>query len=201
MSHAIRLLLRRHGIPVGGFALLGIALAALFTFTQPLRYGATARLLIIQRATYGLDPYTALTSAERVAGNLSELLSTTDLFTKVSAQDPQVSWNDFGDTDAARRKAWEGAIRAEVAAGSGLLSVTALHTEKEQAGRIAQAVADVLTSRGKEYVGGDVEIKLVDAPLVSKRPVDPNIPLLLGLGGVLGAAVGVGYVLLGGRRG
>ena len=40
------------------------------------------RLLIIQRSTLGLDPYTAVKSAERIADNLSQVIYTQDFFNK-----------------------------------------------------------------------------------------------------------------------
>ncbi len=182
-------------------ALIGLAVAAGAAFLQPQRHGATARLLVIPRAGYGTDVAGGFSPAGRIAKNLSVLIGTTDFFTKVAAQDSKLSWTDFGATDADRRAAWNDAVRTAVDPGVGLLSVTVRDRDADRAGRIAQAVADVLTSRGKEYVGGDIEIMLVDAPLVSPRPVDPNIGMNLALGLALGAAAGIGFVRFGaGRR-
>ena len=187
--------LKRHWQIVAGFTLLGLVVSAVATFVQPLRFGATVRLLVIQRGAYGVDPFTAVKSAERVAENLSQVVSTTDFFSKVLSQDPAIDQSYFSDRAGARRRQWRRMVRSVVVPGTGILSVTALHPRSDEASRVSAAVAAVLTSRGREYIGGDIEVKLVDAPLVSTFPVSPNIPLNLASGLVLGAIVGTVYVL------
>ncbi len=193
-AHYTRILSRR-GRVVALFALVGFLASAVVIFAQPLRYGGTVRLLIIQRSTYGLDPYTAAKSAERIADNLSQVLYTQDFFTKVLAQDPTIDQTKFPSDQTKRRKAWEQALRTSLTQGTGLLSVTVLSTDKGEATKIAQSIADVLTLRGKEYIGGDLEVKLVDTPLVSSYPISPNVPLGLAVGLLAGLVVGVFYAL------
>ena len=188
-------LLRRHARLIGLFSLIGVLAAAVVVFAQPLRYGGTVRLLIIQRSTLGLDPYTAQKSAERIADNLGQVIYTQDFFSKVLAQDASIDQKQFPEDQTKRRKAWGRTVRTVLVQGTGLLSVTALATEKDEAVKLAQAIAAVLTVSGKEYIGGDLDVKLVDAPLASSYPVSPNIPLGLVLGLVLGALAGAGYVV------
>lgn len=187
--------LQRHLRTLAGFAALGLVVSLIVTFVQPLRYGATARVLIIQRSSYGVDPFTAVKSAERVAQNLAEVVYTNDFFVKVLTQDPAINASGFSERPATRRREWQRMIRTAVAPGTGLLSITALHRDRTEATRIASAIGAVVTTRGREYVGGDIDIKLVDAPIPTTFPISPNIPVNVAAGLVLGAIVGAGYVL------
>lgn len=183
------------------FMIVGLLVSAAATFAEPLRYGATVRVLIIQRSAYGLDPYTAIKSAERIADNLSLVVHTEDFLQKTLAQDPSIDQNQLPSEATRRIRYWTRAIGTRLTPGTGLLSITALSRDKADAERIARAVGDVLTAHGREYIGGDLEVKLVDSPHATAYPVSPNIPLNLALGLALGFLVGVSYVLWRERRG
>ena len=142
---------------VGVCVVIGLAAAAVFIFLQPLRAGATVRLLVIPRSDAA--------EAGHDARVLAAVVRSTDFFTKVAAQDPQISWADFGDKDADRRIRWQKTVRAAPDEKTGLLTLTVRHPDRAQAGRIAQAVADVLTRRGGEYLAGNPQVMLVDPPL------------------------------------
>jgi capsular polysaccharide biosynthesis protein len=192
--------LARKSRTIGFFGLIGLLVSLVVVFAQPLRYGATARLLVIQRSTLGLDPYTAVKSAERIADNLSLVMYTQDFFNKILKQDASIDQTKFPSEPRKRYKAWQKTIRTSLVTGSGLLSVTALSTDQAEAVKLAQAVAGVLTVSGKEYVGGDLEVKLVDSPLASTYPIAPNIPLSLVLGLWIGLLCGLGYAMVGVRE-
>lgn len=187
--------MKRHARAIAAFAALGLLVSGAVTFLQPLRYGAALRLLIIQRSSFGLDPFTAIKSAERVAENLSQVITTTDFFNNVLAQDQAIDRLYFSERQSVRRRQWRRMVRTSVTSGTGLLSVTVLHPSATEATKISQAVADVFRDRGRDYVGGDIEIKLVDAPIPSRYPISPDIPLNLAGGVVLGALVGTVLVL------
>lgn len=180
------------------FAVVGLLVGAVAVFVQPFRYGATVRMLIIQRSTLGLDPYTAVKSAERIADNLSQVIYTQDFFAKTLKQDTTINQANFPDDPSKRMKEWQKTVRTALTPGTGLLTVTALSTDKQEASKISSAIAGVLTVAAPEYIGGDLEVKLVDAPLVSTYPISPNIPLGLGLGLAIGALIGLGVTF--GRR-
>ena len=194
MDQSLRILKRRWRF-IALFGVIGLLVSTVATFVQPLRYGSTVRLLVIQKSIFGVDPYTAIKSAERVAQNLSEVLNTTDFFTKVLSEDPSIDQSYFSERASTRRRQWKRMLRTQITAGTGLLTVTILHPAPEEDGKIAQAVSDVFTTRGREYVGGDLEIKLVDTPLASRFPVSPNIPVNLGAGLFVGLLVGLVYAL------
>lgn len=141
---------------VGVCVVIGLAAAAAFMFLSP-RAGATVRLLVIPRSDAA--------EAGHNARVLAEIVQSSDFFTKVVAQDSQVSWADFGDKDADRRARWQKTIHAAADEKTGLLTLTVRHRDRAQAGRIAQAAADVLTRRGGEYLAGNPQVMLVDPPL------------------------------------
>jgi capsular polysaccharide biosynthesis protein len=143
----------------------------------------------------GLDPYTAVKSAERIADNLSQVVHTQDFITKVLRQDSSIDQSRLPTDPSKRRKSWQKTVRTSLVSGTGLLTVTALSEDKNEAVKIAQAIADVLSVSGKEYIGGDLEVKVVDTPLPSSYPISPNIPLAAAIGVVFGFAIGAFYVL------
>lgn len=191
----------RHYRIVAIFTAVGLLASAIAVFSQPLRYGASVRTLIIQRSTYDLDPYTAIKSAERIADNLAQVVHTDDFFLKVLKQDVSIDQNRFPTDPNQRRKTWQKTVRTSLVSGTGLLTVTALSEDKGEAVKIAQGVADVLSVSGKEYIGGDLDVKIVDTPLATQYPISPNIPLGLGLGLAIGLLIGMFYVIWSGEDG
>jgi capsular polysaccharide biosynthesis protein len=179
------------------FGLLGLVLALIVSFVQPLKYSSTARLLILQDVGSGVDAYTASRSEERIADNLSTLIYTSTFFDQVVNSGFSIDENIFSDSDSRRRKEWGNTVRATVSRGSGLLSVTAFHQDVNQAEQIVRAISFVLADRVGEYTsGGDVAISLVDEPLNSRWPVKPNVVVNILSGLVLGMFVGIAYIIL-----
>ncbi len=179
------------------FGLLGLVLALIVSFVQPLRYSSTARLLILQDVGSSVDAYTASRAEERIADNLSTLLYTSTFFDQVMNAGFDIDQTIFPDDDSKARKVWGNMVNATVARGSGLLSVTAYHRDVDQAEQIVRAIALVLTEHVDEYTsGGSVSVRLVDEPLNSRWPVKPNILVNILSGFILGGFVGIGFVML-----
>ena len=177
------------------FGLLAMIIAAGLSFIEPLKYSTEIRFLVIQKSILGLDPYTAIKSSERVAINLSEIILTTSFFNKVLESDYNIDDAYFSQDEQKRRKQWSRMISANVEGGTGMLTILVYHPDRNQCLEIAQAASAVLVSQAKEYVGGDVQIKLVDDPLASSFPVKPNIPLNAFFGFALGLVLGFIYVV------
>jgi capsular polysaccharide biosynthesis protein len=179
------------------FALLTAAFAAAVSFAFPLRYGSTMRLLIIQNQLSSADPYTAIKASERISDNLAQILFTTDFYDKVMAAQFNIDEEYFAGEERKQRKLWNDTISTRVLRGSGMLDITVYHTDPDQATQISQAIAFVLTTEGWEYIGGgDLQVRVVDEPLMSRWPVRPNVPANAFMGLVLGGIAGSGYVLL-----
>lgn len=165
-------------------ALFASALSLLF----PLEYRADAGVYIISKSRYGVDPYTVVKSAEQVGQNIVQVIKTQDFFDKVMADiDPVFDKSQFQNvTDRVRTKHWQKAVDGSVVFGTGVLSVSAYNTDPNQAKILAGALVDTLVQKGYEYIGGDVTIKQVNKPIVTRFPVRPNLPINAAIGFVIG---------------
>lgn len=179
---------------------IGAAIAILLSLLRPLEYSSTTRILITQELG-AVDAYTASRSAERIADDLASVVYTSTFFDKVMSSGYAIDSNYFSDDEIKRRTQWQDAVSASVSRSSGLLSITAYHTDVDQAEELATAVAYVLTTEGWTYTsGGNITVQVVDAPLDSRYPVRPNL-LVNGFSGlVLGLLGGAGYLLIGAER-
>jgi len=176
---------------IGAVSAVGISLFF------PIKYSATSQILIITRAREGVDPYTQAKSAERIGENLAVALKTSDFYGKVAANTnvnfDREYWKQMSERD--RRKQWNKDVRAEVIYGTSLLAVQVYAPAQKEALALGAAVADTISSRGWEYVGGDVAIKIMDYPLVSRFPSSPNLAANAVFGTALGAVIAAFWVL------
>ncbi len=174
-------------------AILSLIISILF----PLQYRADAQVLIISKSRYGVDPYTVVKSAERVGENITQIVGTNDFYQNVMSQSgykiDQSVFNRLSERD--KRKLWQKTVNTSVIYGTGVLNISAYHASQEQAKQLVSAVAGTLVSKGWEYVGGDVAIKVVNDAVVTKWPVKPNLILNAILGFLAGFVVTSGLVL------
>jgi capsular polysaccharide biosynthesis protein len=177
-------------------AAAGAVFAVLFSLLHPLEYSSTTRILITQELT-NVDAYTASRSAERIADDLTGVIYTSDFFSKVMAAGTGIDKSYFPADEIARRKKWEDTVTASVSFSSGMMEIKAYHTDPAQAKEIAAAVTNIYVTKGSEYIsGGNIMVRVVDAPLNSRYPVRPNLPLN-GISGLfLGALGGAIYVYI-----
>lgn len=168
------------------FALIGLGAS----FAVPLEYRADAGVLIVPKTRFGVDPYTVVKSAERVGDNLAAVMKTDDFRAKVKATAPNLNWAEF-DAQTAReqRRLWPRMVSASVVYGTGVLRVSAYNVDDTQAVAFAAAAAETLATKGFEYVGGDMTIRVVDNPVATPWPVRPNIPVNMALGFVVGVLI------------
>jgi capsular polysaccharide biosynthesis protein len=169
------------------FAFLFAGISLLF----PRQYSAESGVLLISRDRTGIDPYTQAKSAERIGGNLVEMMKTTDFYTKVisssTEQFDRKTWLILNERD--RRKKWQKDVVGEVVYGASLLKITVYATDQKNALALSRAVTAALVEHGSEYVGGDVVIKLVNDPLASNLPARPNFIINIGIGFWVGVVV------------
>lgn len=178
------------------FGLLGVVLALIISFIQPLKYSSTARMLILQSGG-PVDAYTASRSEERIAENLSTIVYTSTFFDQVMKAGFNINKDIFPVDPNKRRRVWAKTVTARVSRGTGLLTVIAHHQDVSQAEQIVRAVTFVLIDRVGEYTsGGYVQARLVDDPLNSRWPTKPNIFANVFSGFFLGLFIGGEYVLV-----
>lgn len=179
-------------------ATLIVVLAALVaTMAQPLLYQSKESILILQKSSFSIDAYSASKSEERVATKLSQVVYSSSFLDEVLNSSASIDQSYFPDDEKKRRKKWSKTVEAKVPAGLGKLDIAIYHKDPNQALLISQAVAYVLTARKNEYIGiADVDLRLLDAPLVSKFPVKPNIIANIIFGLVAGFILGILYIII-----
>lgn len=186
---------------IAAFALAVGVLTVIISLLQPLKYSATVRLLITQKAAFTLDPYTAIRSTELIAENLGQVVGTSSFLDRVLESGYKVDANYFKRSSETRRRAlWKNTVSTAIARGTGLLNITVYHPSKEEAKRVVSAIAFLLSTQGSDYVGREITVRLVDSPLTSKFPVRPNLPLNFVAGIFVGAVLSGGWVWVDHRR-
>lgn len=175
---------------------IGLLLGVLLSFLQPLEYSSTTRLLVTQQLG-AVDAYTASRSAERVAEDLATAVYTSTFFDKTIERNDGIDTSYFPSDETRRRNKWSDMIAASVSRSTGFLTIRAYHPDVTQAEEVARGVVEVLMEDGYAYTsGGSISVQLVDAPLNSRFPVRPNIPVNAFSGFILGGLAGVGYILI-----
>ncbi len=173
---------------------IGLVAAIAFSFVQPLKYSSTERILIIQTNLAGVDPYTAIKSTERIAQNLSEIIYTSSFFNAVMSK-TAVDPNYFPQDENAKRRVWRETIATEVAAGTGVMSVVAYHTSREQAAELAVRVSEQLAAIAPNYFGYSIRAQIIDDPLPSRFFAKPNVLQNGFIGAIVGFLLGGAWVL------
>ncbi|MFH1430717.1 MAG: hypothetical protein ABIG71_04345 [Candidatus Uhrbacteria bacterium] len=182
-------------------ALIAAAIALVLSLVQPLRYGATMRLIIIQATSPTLDAFTAVKSSEKVGRNLGRVLVSSSFLDRVLLSNPDIDRASFSSDERKRRKAWEQMVESSVAAETSIMEVSVFHTRQAQARVIAETIGTVLVRDAREYTGSrDISVKVIDAPLVSRFPVRPNVIANTLLGFILGTFLGAAVLYLRGAR-
>lgn len=179
-----------------------IVLAAIFGFLafmaavfQPREYQAAGRLLIVPKGAVDLDAYAASRSGERLGSVLKEVVLSNSFLDRVLAVG--AVRNDYGFDQTRRLKLWKRRVSLAVAEASGVLNVSVYNPSRSQAVTTAQVVFQLIESLGPQFYGGKgVDIREVEAPVVSAKPVRPKL-LLITIGGLMaGFIVGGGLLFL-----
>lgn len=178
------------------FGATAAVLAVLVSFVRPLEYRATVRLLVVPRGTLGIDPYTVLKSAERIGDTLSQVVHTSNFFEKVISNTRyRIDQGRFPQDEAKRRRMWKRKVDPMVVRGTAVFGISVYDKRRDEALEIAGAIAEVFATQGWEYIPGDVQLKVVDAPVATKFPVRPHVGVRALLGFALGALAGLLYVI------
>lgn len=193
MSLTHILIRRSRFLVIGGLlcALLSVAVSFLF----PLEYRADAQILILPRAQYGVDPSNADKSAERVAENLSSVVTTDEFRALVVSTLPAELQPSFTKaTPKKTRKFWNKTVQASPVFGTNFLTVSAYNTNREVATQIVSVVSQTLLERGQEYTSSPIMPRIINNPIVSEYPTRPNLGVNALLGFLVGVIVGVLFI-------
>lgn len=176
-------------------SLLGAVLALAVCFLTPVQYSSSIRILITQVNATGLDPYTAVKSTERIAQTLSELMYSTTFYTNVVTQARDFDTSYFPTDEYERRKLWSKTIESSVAAGTGILTVTAYHPVRTDARKLVDSAAKEIVLQTPSYFGSTVRAQVIDSPLDSRWIARPEYVKNTLFGLFLGFLVGIAWLL------
>jgi len=159
------------------------------------KYRADAEMLVIQKQNNWKidDAYASAKSAERVSYILAHAIETTSFMDRVMASgydlDTSILNHDFQD----KKQIWESMVSAKTINNSGIVELSVLHKNKEQARQFANAIAFVLANKADQYHGGGsrIVVKLIDGPLLTSGSIRSIIWVNALLGAVIGLAIGL----------
>lgn len=190
--------IRREWRKLLAVTLIVLLLALVATLVQPFKYQSTVSILILQKSGFSIDAYSASKSEERIATKLSQVVFSSSFLDQVLNSGYAIDKSYFPADEKERRKEWSKTIATDVPSGMSKLDISVYHTDPNQAKLISQAVAAELAGRKGDYIGiSDVDLRVIDAPLVSKFPVRPNIFLNIILGLASGFIIGIISIIIG----
>lgn len=175
---------------------LGAVLAFDLAVMQTPKYRASFEILVIQKQVVGQDIYSISKSAQYICRVLKEGIYSDSFFEKVLSP-YQVEAADFPMQVKEKRRDWQKSVKVKIVRDLGVMEIDIFHSEKEKAEQISQATADVLEKNHQFYHGGgqNVEIKVLNEPLVSQKPITFHLWFGSILGALLGFSVGLGWIL------
>lgn len=190
-------LIQRKKATIAVIVFVFLAITAVFTFIQPLKYGCDLELLVVQNSG-GADAYSAAKSNEYISNILARVIYSNSFFNKALAGGFDIDRAYFSGSLKQRMSLWEKTLSARSLGDSGIISLTVYHPKKNQAEQIGRAIAQTLITQHALYHGnGDkVQVKIINDPVVSDWPVKPNIIFNFALGLVIGLIAGLSYILL-----
>lgn len=177
-------------------ALFIVLLSMVFTLVRPFLYRATVSIFVVQKSSFSIDAYSASKSEERIANKLAQVIVSSSFLDKVTSAGFDVDKSYFPTDERKKRDKWSKTVETAVPAGLSKLEISVYHKDPNQALQISNAIAYVLTAGKRDFIGiEDVDLKVLDSPLVSKYPVRPNVIFNLALGIIVGLILGVAFVI------
>ncbi len=180
-----------------------VIMMSVLIFAQPLKYGATSELLIVQQYSGGTDPYSISRSNQYLSSMLASVVTSQSFYGEVMNSGFSIDQEYFNTDARIQMKTWEKTVEAKSIGDSGMIEISVFHPDRYQAQQIARAINSTLRLKNGQYrgSGSDLTIKVLNEPIVSVWPVKPNIPLnmilaivfglLLVLVHIYGIAIGV----------
>lgn len=177
---------------LGAFLLFDLAVVGLSDFK------ASGRVIVVQKQTAGQDIYSVSKSTQYLTGILKEAVYSDNFFDKVLASPYHISVGDFPSTVKERRKKWARYVKVGIVRDLGVMEIKVYHANEEKAKNIAWAVANVLENSHQDYHGGGrtVEVKILDNPLIVRRPEQWYLWAALGIGLLIGCLTGGSYAIM-----
>lgn len=175
---------------------LFLLIAMVLTFVQPFRFLSESRLLVVQSAQQGVDPYQVNKANEYVAEVLAKIVPTNSFFNAVMNAGFNIDKNYFPSEAKKQLKKWHSTVIAQPSTKGGIITITVLHTDRNQADQIIRAVNQVMQANHKDYHGNgeSVNIRVIDQPFTSELPVEPNVVMNIVLAFAFGLIFALSYI-------
>ncbi len=163
---------------------------------QSPKYKASSRILVVQKQVEGQDIYSISKSAQYICQVLREGIYSDSFFNKVIESSNQIETSDFSEQTKERRKDWQKDIEVNIIRDLGLMEINVFYPNKDKAENLSIAVTDVLKNNHGFYhgVGENVSLKILDQPLVSKKPVSINLFVGTFLGALIGFCIALFWI-------
>ncbi|MBI2410320.1 MAG: hypothetical protein HYV32_00290 [Candidatus Kerfeldbacteria bacterium] len=188
---------KKAALVAGSAILFGLLVVGLLWLIFPHEYSSTMRILVVQKYTF-TDSYTAAKNAEKISQGLSAVVHTSSFLDQV-IKTGEVQLDDLAKlSEEDKRDEWKKKVSARIVPNTSILEIVAYDTNPDQATTLVQAMSTVMLTHGADYHGaGDtIELRVVDSPLTSTRPVRPNIFLYGFASALLGAIAAAVWMFL-----
>lgn len=155
--------------------LVATMMTILLSLLSPLKYEVKSRLLVSQDSGIS-DVYALSRSNEYLGKLLSEIVYSGSFYDRVMASNYSIDKNYFSGDYRKQMKRWEKTISTKTKQDTGIIEVSVYHTNVQEAKKISLAINNILVNNSKDYHGGaSVKINIIDQPLASSYPTQPNI--------------------------
>lgn len=144
------------------------------------KYGSSSKILVMQDGLRA-DAYTISRTNEYLGKLFSEIIFSSSFFNLVlNNENYNIEKSYFSGTDSEQLKKWRKTISSRSYSDTGIVEINVFHPNQNQARQISLAINNSLVEQGHIYSGNEnIKINVIDQPLVSERPVKPNIPYLI----------------------
>lgn len=166
------------------------------TLLQPLKYGSSSSLLIVQNYGSMTDPYTVSRSNQYLSNLLATVVTSQSFYNETMSVNANIDRSYFPTDTDKQMKLWQKTVEAKSLGDSGVIEISVYHTNRYQTQQIAKAVNYALITKNYLYRGNgnDLNIKILDEPVVSIWPVRPNILVNILIFITLGFFAGIAQV-------
>ncbi len=176
--------------------LVVMAISLITSFLREPLYRAKASILVSQKATFNLDMYQASQSAERLAVLLAKIIKSSAFQKDVLNSGFPIDKAYFPTKEKDLRKKWANMVDSRVTTDTSIIEISVYHPSEKETRKIANAIIYVFSDKGKKYynLGDQVNVLVIDTPLVSERPVKPNLLLNTILSFFVGLVISAIYI-------
>lgn len=160
---------------------------------QTPEYRAVSKVLVIQKQMANQDIYAISKSAQYLTQVLKEGIYSDSFLEKVFDSSSGVDRTDFSLDLKERRKEWKRDIQVTILQDLGAMEIKVFYPDRDKTEKISQAIMTILKENHQFYHGGgdNVEVRILDNPLVSKNPARPNLWLNAAVGATIGLIIGL----------